>query len=424
MDRTATDTIDGFNYQFNKSVLEILKADSNTNIILEGYIEDIDIFTNDGITAIQCKYYDSNEKITISTLTKPILDMMVSFLKDDGIKYELYIHYNGVSEESVEEFNLEILNNILKTKNKKYVKKYFPIIYKFESKEIVTIFEKKDLTDEDIDTIHNYLNSTQDEKIKIDKEKFINSIKIISAPSNEELVSKIIQEIVGDGYDEEDALNLFYPNMFQRVAILSANSEIEKRKIICGTFKNEIYSIKTLLTSKWFPQNYDKNKYKKCIKRNLKVRLQNNSSFRVIICDMKIYSVNEIASFINDYLNKYSCKPKLHKNKPLFIIYDEKEDSCMRLQQILYDSYKIIFENGDVGRQFNIKKIFSDNAKNYTKICFVNKEVTQYLLQNKPDDIFSIGNVEIEEYIENGIVCCKIDGLNIDEIREVFYLGG
>lgn len=62
MDRTATDTIDGFNYQFNKSVLEILKADSNTNIILEGYIEDIDVFTNDGITAIQCKYYDSNEK--------------------------------------------------------------------------------------------------------------------------------------------------------------------------------------------------------------------------------------------------------------------------------------------------------------------------------------------------------------------------
>lgn len=52
MDRTATDTIDGFNYQFNKSVLEILKADSNTNIILEGYIEDIDVFTNDGITAI------------------------------------------------------------------------------------------------------------------------------------------------------------------------------------------------------------------------------------------------------------------------------------------------------------------------------------------------------------------------------------
>lgn len=63
MDRTATYTIEEFNYQFNKSILEILKADSNTNIMLEGYIEDIDVFTKDGITAIQCKYYDANEKI-------------------------------------------------------------------------------------------------------------------------------------------------------------------------------------------------------------------------------------------------------------------------------------------------------------------------------------------------------------------------
>ena len=109
MDRTATYTIEEFNYQFNKSILEILKADSNTNIMLEGYIEDIDVFTKDGIIAIQRKYYDANEKITTSTLTKPILDMIMSFLEDDNINYELYIYYNGVIKESTVEFNLEML---------------------------------------------------------------------------------------------------------------------------------------------------------------------------------------------------------------------------------------------------------------------------------------------------------------------------
>lgn len=424
MDRSADDTIAGFNYQFNKSILEILKAEYNTNITLEGYIEDVDIFTTDGITAVQCKYYDSDDKITPSTLMKPIFDMMVSFLKNDSINYELYIHYNGVNEESIEEFDLEVLGNILKTKNKKYIKKYFPIIYKFEQKELAKILEKKELTDEDVKAIHSYLANTQYDKIKIDKEKFGKSIKIISAPSNDDLIDEIIQKIVDDGYSKEDALNLFYPNMFQKVAILSANNNIEDRKIVCGTFKKQIYSIKTLLTSKWFPHSYDKDKYKRCLKSNLKLRLQNNSSFRIIICDMKNYLVNDIASFINDYLNKYSSKLRLHKNKPLFIIYDEKEDSCLELQQILYNSYNINFENGDVARQFNIEKLFSDDSKNKPKICFANRDVTKYLLQHKPDDVFLLGNVKIEEYLENGIVCCKMEDLNIDEIREIFYLGG
>ena len=85
-----------------------------------------------------------------------------------------------------------MLENILKTKNKNYIKKYFPLIYNFEQEEIITIFEKKELTDEDVETIHNYLESIKEEKIKFDKEKFINSIKIISALSNDELIDKIV----------------------------------------------------------------------------------------------------------------------------------------------------------------------------------------------------------------------------------------
>lgn len=336
--------------------------------MLEGYIEDIDVFTKDGITAIQCKYYDANEKITTSTLTKPILDMIMSFLEDDNINYELYIHYNGVIKESTVEFNLEMLENILKTKNKNYIKKYFPLIYNFEQEEIITIFEKKKLTDEDVETIHNYLESIKEDKIKFDKEKFINSIKIISALSNDELIDKIVQEIIADGHSEEETLNLFYPNMFQKVAILSVDSDAETREIVCGTFKNQIYSIKNLLTSKWFPYNLDRKKYKKCIKRNLKLRLQNNLSFRVILCDMKTYLVNDVASFINDYLNKYSSKPKLYSKKPLFIIYDENEDSCLELQQNIYKSYKIDFENGDVGRKFNIEKL---NINEIREVFFI-----------------------------------------------------
>ena len=47
MDRTATATIEGFNYQHNKSILEIIRANKTTKVMLEGCIEDIDIIDDD-----------------------------------------------------------------------------------------------------------------------------------------------------------------------------------------------------------------------------------------------------------------------------------------------------------------------------------------------------------------------------------------
>lgn len=41
--RQANSTIKGYLYQFNKSIFEILSADDEASITLEGVIEDIDI---------------------------------------------------------------------------------------------------------------------------------------------------------------------------------------------------------------------------------------------------------------------------------------------------------------------------------------------------------------------------------------------
>lgn len=108
LDRTATHTIKGFNYQFNKTILEILNAKSDTKIVLEGYIEDIDVFKRNETIAIQCKYYESSEKLTTSILAKPILDMIVAFINNNNIKYKLYIHYQNASEEKCIPFDLRI----------------------------------------------------------------------------------------------------------------------------------------------------------------------------------------------------------------------------------------------------------------------------------------------------------------------------
>ena len=134
MDRTANATILGFNYQFNKSILEILKADDDkTKVMLEGTIEDLDIFLPDKTIAVQCKYYESTENLTPGVLAKPIFDMLLSYLQDNNLNYRLYIHYKNSLIEKREEFNSIIFAEILKTKNKTYIKKYFPFIYNFSS---------------------------------------------------------------------------------------------------------------------------------------------------------------------------------------------------------------------------------------------------------------------------------------------------
>ena len=50
--RQANSTIKGYLYQFNKSIFEILNANDNDSIILEGVIEDIDIQKTNSIATI------------------------------------------------------------------------------------------------------------------------------------------------------------------------------------------------------------------------------------------------------------------------------------------------------------------------------------------------------------------------------------
>lgn len=421
MNRTANATILGYNYQFNKSIIEILNADMNTKIMVEGSNEDLDIYTQDKTIAIQCKYYESSESLIPSVLAKPILDMLISYIENKDINFRLYIHYRNSTTEQKEDLDIDLFNNILKTNNKSYIKKYFPIIYNF-SNNITKLLSKKTLTNNDIKLIHEYIENNTNKIFKIDINDFISKIEIFSAPSYDSLESEIIQKIVNDGYSKDDAINIFYPNFFQKVATISTKENEKDRIINCKAFKEEIYNLKQLLFTKWLKYIYSVEKYKKAIKNNLKIRLQNNSSIRVIYIDISNYSNPEIASFIVDYIKKYNNKPKLNKC-PFFIIEDSSYNNCLEIQTILYNNYNVLIENGDVARTFNLKKFINTNNCSL-KICMRSKEIDDYFKENLPNDLFAIGNVNIEELENKGVLCCRIQELNMMDLKEVFYLGG
>src|SRR5690554_6645535 len=97
--RSATDTIKGYFYQFDYSIKKILESPNpNDSVTIEG-VEDIDLESATDETAIQCKYYAKTE-YNHSVIAKPIRFMLSHFIteKRNGktpLKYSLYGYYKG-----------------------------------------------------------------------------------------------------------------------------------------------------------------------------------------------------------------------------------------------------------------------------------------------------------------------------------------
>lgn len=98
-DRTAIDTIRGYFYQFDYSIISLLKLSNDTESILVEGVEDIDITTASETTAIQCKYYEKTE-YNHSIIAEPIRLMLNHFKEvklgnKAKIKYKLRGYYKS-----------------------------------------------------------------------------------------------------------------------------------------------------------------------------------------------------------------------------------------------------------------------------------------------------------------------------------------
>lgn len=94
-DRSAVDTIRGYFYQFDLSILSILQLTSSDDSIEIECIEDIDIRTATDVTAMQCKYYAKTEYN--HSAIKDAVKHMVSHFKETlaGTKPKVSYYIKG-----------------------------------------------------------------------------------------------------------------------------------------------------------------------------------------------------------------------------------------------------------------------------------------------------------------------------------------
>ena len=396
MEREADSTIKGFMYQFNLSLNEILKSNDET-IMLEGIVEDIDKISQSGVTAIQCKYHEAADSFCWSKVYKPILQMLKTYT-ETGVSDIKFVLHTFFPEEIQGEKNisLEVIEEMLKTKNVDYICNYIAFIKKPMNEEIEALIRKARKTKEDKKKIVDYYNANELE-ISCDIEEFVSNRFIFRiGKSYDELEKENIELLEQAGFKKKDIEDFVYPNAIQKMATLSMLKDDVERKITKEELIIKLQLLKKTAISRWTKELAN---YKKLLthrRSQLSTILNYNYRKRCLVfnpADIENFD-DEIVVFIKDFVDIYCTKTKLHTPAVLCILGYDKEKIDTLVERLFQKEIEV--ETGYRGKTFYVeafsRKPGIDLKKNWMefriKICGDLSDSIDAINNNKPDDIF------------------------------------
>jgi hypothetical protein len=394
MSRTADYTIQGFIYQFIVTLQQLLQVtDSNSEIIVEGVIEDIDVIAPTGIEAIQCKYHEGKDKFTLSAIYKPVLQMMCHYKKNSAskIKYRLYAHFPNETVGSKITLTTADITKILASKGKS-LKKYRTELAGFT-----------------------------------DISGFIAKFEMEYGASLEDSQKAVIVALSKEGFSTEDAEDIFYPNAIHRIAELSIKHKEAERKIKKSGFISALKEKKKTAISRWTKelQSFEKLLTKR--KEQLRENLNKNSRERAIILDSNYIADfdSKVVQLIEDFVNKYNSKVRLH-HSPLFsLVSDESvlNDIWKRL-----NTKNITVERGLIAGELDVKHFLRKPLKEIkegklefkVRLCSHDTDFEKVLSIANFDDLYIISDKEFD-FLKK-LNDTNIERIETTEVNEIKYL--
>jgi len=264
--RSAETTIAGYLYQFDKTIIEILKSEGK--YLIEG-IEDIDINRpNEEVTLLQIKYH-SKVKYQPSEIKKPIQLMLEHFKavkKEDKtpVTYHLYAHF----KEGHENLILNEDGNLIDQENKTALD--------FLKNEFLTYTPQKDKkTGEQKLPVYYWKSQTVDDRELSDEEiiEFISKLKIETDAKdiNEQLdeVLNSLNTAIEHCQGKSEAEDFFYNNALRVIADKAKKSNVSEREITKAEFL-KLIDKKQYLFNKWFAWHRGASDYADFILRRIK----------------------------------------------------------------------------------------------------------------------------------------------------------
>ncbi|MBE7382984.1 MAG: hypothetical protein F6J95_016410 [Leptolyngbya sp. SIO1E4] len=399
MSRTADYTIKGFLYQFHKTILEILEADDESIITVEGVIEDIDIATPTGTTAIQCKYHESSTKFQLSSIYKPILQMIQHFdaNRSSKIKYVLFAHFPTISDPPPEVGKTEC-EAALKSESKSLLK---------------------------------YINKISN---TVDLDEFLARFEMRFGSSYDDLTQKVNDALKASGMAEDSIETIAYPHAINSIAQISIRHHQTEREITKKQFLENLREIREIAITRWTMALKTKRKLLSEKRKKLKSNLNLNSRIRYFVADPDSIEDfdDEIVNFAREYIGKYHFKQS-HIYTPLLCLKITRE-KLLELKDRFYKK-GLKAEDGYPGVEFSEHKFFEDpitnkGTKGVIERAFHFRIITwddhiahgEVLNKRKCDDLFIIGEFEYDSLKDQDVNIEHLSGIKIQEFKYIIGL--
>ncbi len=387
MGRSADYTIQGFLYQFNQSLAELLKAADDAVITIEGIVEDIEVASFAGTKAIQCKYHETQENYTPSILYDPLLQMMKHFKSnpDAKISYHLFAHFPNFPAVVI---TAAELGKALKSKNK-------------DLKNLIA----------DVDGV--------------DVNGFLETFTVTVTPKYDDLAAQNAKSLEAVGFNKSEVETLFYPNAIQIIADLSIKHDVKLRKISKKDFLEALRRIRSTAVSQWTLALKTRHKVLETRRKQLKVNLSANSRLRHVAIFPAFLEQfdNQIVLFIKSFIEKYHFK-LAHTQTPLLAL-DVPQDVFDEIAERLIGK-DVMLNLGRPVKAFVQANFFREPMVQKDRKEFVLRfirwdEYKELTLQTKADDFFVIGDEAITGLDVKDV---NLEALGAEKFDEIKYMLG
>ncbi len=387
MSRSADYTIQGFLYQFNQSLAEILDASEDAVITIEGIVEDIEVLSFSGLKAIQCKYHETRETYTPSLLYHPLLQMMKHFKSNPtaNITYYLFAHFPNNPSISITAVEIQ---QALSSSNKDLAKL--------------------------IDEVNG-----------VNIQAFLNVFQLRVTPSYDHLAKENHLRLEALGFDKSEVTTLFYPNSIQIIADLSIKHDPLLRVIRKSEFLNTLRTLRSTAISYWTLALSNRKQLLLARKRQLQANLNQNVRLRYLVFfprdqeDLK----NHIVIFIKDFLRIYHHKTA-HINTPVFVMdvsILDLEDIARRLHNVEVIPNLGYLVKDFVESHFFREPIVQRDKKEFHLRLIRWEEFEKVKPAKKPDDLFLVGKADISTLNLQDV---NVEVLDVENFGELEYLLG
>ncbi|EMM5787087.1 DUF4297 family anti-phage-associated protein [Pseudomonas aeruginosa] len=350
MDRSAVDTIRGYFYQFDLSILSVLQLPDLDDTIEIECTEDIDIRTADDVTATQCKYYAKTEYN--HSVIKDAVKHMASHFKETlsgakpTINYSIKGYYSSGQEKLDGGVDLEFLKKHFLTYTKGKVTHYH--------------HEELGLTDADL-------------------KEFLNRLTInIRAQEFDEQYRGVLKALIGIFQCSTFSAEYFYyNNSLSAIRDLSIKAAAADRLISKKEFLARI-NTSDLLFNEWFVQKKGKKAHLAALRREYftEVNVSPYERFFLVEATSESYVRGDLKDLIYDISRKWS---KLTAREPTpfcpyIYIHGILDIELLELKkELIAEGFRFIDGHDFQGADFDCQSILQQASHgNGIKLKFLN----------------------------------------------------